>query len=519
MYNKGVFREGIPEIIQYMVMLILGFIIVNVYVAYSGLAAETASTMGLTSSAITSANYTTIIGMAISFPVILRVKMILKTIDKLFWGCLIMAFISFISIYNTDYYFLLFLSFFMGVVKMNCLFEFILLFLGMIVSKTGSKARFYAIFYGIIYSLVALGTFITIYISYGYQWEKTNLFFAIALLFCAIISKLTNHNLKFSRYYPLYYIDWFSVLLLVMGFIVLAHFFSYLTEYNWLMGDKRGLVLLILALLLITGGIFRQKFLRRPFWNLSSMKAKNVYIAAIFLFLTGVYQGANSFDTILMSSYMEYSTLQIGRITLWMVPGSLLGGTLGWFVLKNTKNLRMFIFLGFLVFTSCYLYGYFYLNHQLTVQYFYLTHFLKSLAIAILYIGLWHYLTYTLSLDESLSVMSLMLIIRTFVAVAFFGAVYAFLSYFFQRQSISDLAVFLDTSIFGINNRQQYSAVQKGAILVSIKKIYGLILLISIPLLASILTHNFGYLNLRRKVRLRTFSKNVTAILLNRRKG
>ncbi|MDM1296861.1 hypothetical protein HX021_21460 [Sphingobacterium sp. N143] len=496
----------------------MGFVIVNVYVVYSGLAAETASTMGLTSSAITSANYTMIVGMAITFPVILRIKMILRSTDKLFWGCLLMAFISFISIYNSDYYLLLFLSFLMGIIKMNCLFEFILLFMGLIITKTGNKARFYAIFYGILYSLVALGTFTVLYISFGYQWERTSLFFTIALLFCAILSKVTTHNSRFSRYYPFYYIDWFSALLLVAGFLILAHFFAYITEYNWLIGDRNGFPLLLLSILLISGGILRQQKLERPFWNLSSMKKRSVHIAAIFLFFTGIYQGANAFDTLLMSSYLGYSTLQIGWVTLWMIPGSSLGGLLGWFVLKNTKNLKTFVFCGFLIFACNYLYGYFFINHQLTIEYFYLTHFLKSLAIGMLYIGLWHYLTYNLSLDESLSVMSLMLIIRTFLAVAFFGSIYTFLNYFFQKQSIDYQAVLLDRNIFGKNNMQKYSTAQAQAILVGIKKIYGLILIISVPLLIAILAHGFGYSNRRKKVRIRKFSRNATAFLFNRMK-
>lgn len=504
MYNRGLFKAHIPPFLQFVIMFIFGFVLVNVYAVYPGNAAEIYSTLGWSSGVITSANNTMIIGMALTFPLILRVKMVIKAQAKLFWGCLLLAALSIVSIYNTSYVMLLVISFSMGVIKMNCLSEFTLLFITIVTQKTGAKVKSYAYFYAVLYAIVAMGTFVAIYSAYGFSWERTCVVFAILLVLCAILTLFTVHASSFSKYYPLYYIDWFSVACLSLGFALWSHLFAFIQEYNWFYGDYRGVLYGISGLLLIVLGMIRQRYLKRQFWQLITMRKRNVWVAAIFIFTIGIYQGASGFDTLLMSSVLRYDTLTVGKVNLAMIPGSLLAGAIGLLLLKkDNQGLKTFVILGFSVFILQYAVSYFYIHPQLTIGYFYFTHFMRALAIGILYIGLWHYLTMGLELNDSLSIMSLMLIVRTFLALAIFSALYSYLSYVLQRTSVGEQALFINFSYVENSANISLSAVQQQALLASFKTIYGYILLASIPVMTVVSLHGFGLFQWKVSIQMR----------------
>lgn len=85
-----------------------------------------------------------------------------------------------------------------------------------------------------------------------------------------------------------------------------------------------------------------------------------------------------------------------------------------------------------------------------------------------------------------------------------FAPVYSYLLYRYQLESIGDLVVYLDMNTFGMLNSQKYSQMQQQAILVSLKKIFGWVIIFSLPILSFVLWYNFGKVNLRRLVYLKS---------------
>ncbi|PTX07218.1 hypothetical protein [Sphingobacterium faecium] len=85
-----------------------------------------------------------------------------------------------------------------------------------------------------------------------------------------------------------------------------------------------------------------------------------------------------------------------------------------------------------------------------------------------------------------------------------FAPVYSYLLYRYQLQSIVDLVVYLDMNTFGMLNSQKYSQMEQQAILVSLKKIFGWVIIFRLPILSFVLWYNFGKVNLRRLVYLKS---------------
>jgi len=101
-----------------------------------------------------------------------------------------------------------------------------------------------------------------------------------------------------------------------------------------------------------------------------------------------------------------------------------------------------------------------------------------------------------------LSLIGIMLLVRTFIATAFAGAIISWAAYQGQWQSLSDISVYLDTGDFS-DGMSMYQTTQVNAMMASSKIVLGYLCWLIIPILIFVLTHHYGQFNNRRIVFLR----------------
>lgn len=504
MYERGLFVSWIPKPLQFTLMFLFGFVLLGVNGVYSGNGAETYSSMGLTPAIVTSSNNAMFIGQALIFTIVLRVKMYVRSQTKLFWGFIILSVLSLACTYSPDYYTLIICSFVLGAVKMLCLHEFMFILMTTMVLPGGNKARIFYLLFPAIFSAYPLGAFISTIISYGYQWERANWLFTTLLLICALLIKVVVHNKRFSKPYPLHYIDWFSLVIVAVGLLLLNHVLSFSSEENWFHDNEYVKIRLLLSIILISLGLLRQRYLKRPIWSLQALGKKNVLIGYGLIFLLGILQAAVGLETIFISTLMKYDQKHMALLSLWMVPGALFSGVLGFYCIRYRNNLKQLVLGGFTIFIAYYVLLYMNLSTDISINFFYIGYFIRSLALGMIYIGVWYFFTKDLVMEQLIPVMSGMQIIRTFFSVMAFAPIYSYLMYRYQLQSIGDLAVHLDFNNFGILNLQKYSQMQQQATIVSLKKIFGWVIIFSLPVFSFVLVYNFGNVNLRRLVYLKS---------------
>lgn len=503
-YNRGLFVSWIPRPMQFVLMFFFAFVLMGVNSVYPGNAAETYSSKGLTPAAITSLNNAMYIGQGLIFTLVFRVKMYLRSITKLFLGFILLALLSLLCTYAQDYYVLVFCSFILGAIKMLCLHEFLFLFMTTMVLPGGNLARIFYLMFPALFTASPLGAFVAMFVSYGHQWERTNWVFIILLLICALLVRLVVHNKRFSKHYPLYYIDWFSIVLVAGGLLLMNHVLSFVSEDNWFLDNALVQARLILSIVLLSLGLLRQRYLKRPIWPLNALGKKNVLIGYGLIFFLGILQGAVGLETVFISTLMKYDQKHMAILTLWMIPGSILSGVVGFYCIRYRTNLKELILAGFTIFVLYYIGLYINLSKDLTIEFFYAGYFIRSLATGMIYIGVWYFLTKGLVMAQLIPIMSGMQIIRTFLSVMAFTPIYSYLMYSYQLQSVGDLAVYLDMNTFGMLNLQKYSDMQQQALMVSLKKIFGWVIIFSLPILSFVLWYNFGKVNLRRLVYLKS---------------
>ncbi len=142
---------------------------------------------------------------------------------------------------------------------------------------------------------------------------------------------------------------------------------------------------------------------------------------------------------------------------------------------------------------------YFLMAPVIDIEYLYAISVIKGLGMTVLFIGIWYYAMSTLPMDEMLSAVSVLMVVRTFVGVALFAAVYSWAQYQLQWQSAANLATGMDAVTYS-GGTALYAPLQIQAVLDATKTLYGYVCIGGLFVLTYVLTHHFGRLDFRRMV-------------------
>ncbi len=218
MYNQGLFHHWVPKPLQLLLLLIFQFAFLAVSGVYTTNIYYMAGQSGNQSDFYMWSYYAGSIGMGVAMPLLVRIKSRFRTKEIVSGALVILAFCSFIIGTTTQPYVIVLCSLVMGFVKMFGSIE-MLLVLMFILSPDGNRGRFYSIFYP--YALIAsqFTSYLMTDLSYELNWQISYMYMAAACLFLALISIIFQHNQRFVRKLPLYYVDWLSAMLFSVCFL------------------------------------------------------------------------------------------------------------------------------------------------------------------------------------------------------------------------------------------------------------------------------------------------------------
>lgn len=253
--------------------------------------------------------------------------------------------------------------------------------------------------------------------------------------------------------------------------------------------------------------VYRQKFVKRKLYNFSIFyKASNVYHSIFLLLFLGMFLSVSSIYTQYASGVLGYSNLVIAHINIYMVPGIIVAGILAYFGFKNKWKIKYYIVLGFICFFLHCLMLYLIIQPQMNIEYLEFSMLIKGLGMGILFIGIWFYASSNLSLDDLFGTMSILLMLRSFVATAIGGSLLGFLAYQSQWQSLNDIALNLDSGYFA-NGMSMYQNISLNASMASVKIVLGYLCWMIVPILIFVMFHHYGEFNIRRIILFRKVIK------------
>lgn len=500
MYNKAPFASWVPKPLMLLLMLVILFPVLTVSGVYTSVITDVSGAMATYTEYISLANNAGTIGMGCAIMILLRVKMRFRTKEIIAGSAIILALTSYMCGTTDSPFVLVACSFLIGFFKMFPLIEMVLPIM-FIIAPTGDRGRFYSIFYPLSIGMGQLSGYYFSAMVFNGSWQTPYMLMAALMLVVAAVSLIFQHNQRFGFKMPLYQIDWLSMLLLFASFMSLNYFLVFMKQQNWF-HSSNIIASLIIGVVLFIALVYRQNSLKRKMIDFAAFKKKNVIHSSILLLFLGLYLASSSVYTQYAVGVLGYNNLINAQTNLWMIPGIVIAGILAFFGFKNKWYIKYYIILGFVCFALHTLSLYLIIQPQMDIRYLEYATVLKGMGMGILFIGIWFYASLNLPMNEMLGMMVILIVLRSFLATAFGGAIIGWASYQSQWQSLNDISMYLDTGEIP-NGMAIYQNISLNALMASGKIVLGTLTWLIIPVIVLVATHSYGSFHYKRVVLLR----------------
>ena len=501
MYNKGLFADWVPK--PLMLVLIIVFLIPILVVSgiYTGNLSFMVSSLGTDNAWIVFANYAGVVGMGVSMPVIFRYKMRFHTKFLMMRTLLFLALASFMIATTDNNIVLVACSFFIGFLKMFALLELILPLM-YIISPDGNRPRFYSIFYPVAIIIPQIAGYIMTKFGFATYWQNANFIMAILMLFLAGLAMVFMHNKRFDKKVPLIYVDWTGMILYTGIFLSMAYFIAFAKQENYFRSDN-----IILATVLVIVGIvlyqINQRLTKRPFVDFRYLKNYSVIHGIMMLFMLGFFLAGSSLQSKITIGMLGFNPVD-NSYNLWMIPGLILASVFSLKWLVNNKSIKIYILTGFAAFIFYYVLMYFLISPNLSYEQLIIPNILRGFGMAVLFIGVWLYALGNLSLDATLGVAAVLIIVRTMIGPGVWSLIFNYIDGIWSLEALTNMAGQLDASAIDKRSAMgMFKSINLDALLISTKRLYGLLILLGIAVLVYVSFLNFEGLSKRRLVMLR----------------
>jgi hypothetical protein len=501
-YNKGLFADWVPKPVQLLLIVLLLTSLLAVNGVYTVNIGYMVGSLGTQNSWIVFANYATIIGMGISLPLILRFKLRFRLKQTMVRTFLSLAILMMVIGTTDNSMVIVAASFFVGFFRMFALLELVfpLLF---ILSKDGNRPRFYSIFYPFAITIPQIVGYYVVKAGHYISWEHTYYAMAIIMLGCVILSVVFIHNQRFSHKLPLYYIDWFGMLLFGIVLMALAYFIAFARQLDYF-NSKEIILSLIIFGLGTTAYLIHQEFEKRPFVNLKALSQYNVFHGIMLLFMLGFFLAGGSLQSSITMGVLGYDASWNNLLNLWMIPGIILAGIFGILWLAKGKSIKVYVMAGYTAFLFYNIMLYFLIDPNLEYQMLIVPNMIRGFGMVTLFIGVWYYTLNNLSMENTLSVVAFMLVVRSVIGPGFLSLIVNYVNDAWQLDALNNLALNMDSvEISKQAALGMYKTVRIQALIIGLRRILGALILLGGVILLYNAFHHFDGLTKRKIVIIR----------------
>lgn len=246
---------------------------------YLAAASDMVSTTGLMQEDILMAGYASLVGMAINFAVMFRIKFRFTNRTQLLVCCMVLIAANMICAHTDSVPVLVTACFFAGWFRMQATFacnSTIQLWL----TPVRDMSIFFCYVYIVVDSAIQLSGIATVYTAFSFQWEYMHWIMIGLLALMMLMVLVLVRPVRAPMFIPLLGIDWlgsavWAVFMLCFTFVcVYGSYFDW-----WEAWEIRWTTLLGLACLAIN--LWRASFLRHPYITFMAMKNRNVVRATL----------------------------------------------------------------------------------------------------------------------------------------------------------------------------------------------------------------------------------------------
>ena len=472
------------------------FILFVLIVQFSGgvyLAAgsDMVGTTALMQEDVLMAGYASLIGLAINFAVMFRIKFRFSTRTQLLVSCIILIAANVICAYTTSVPLLVITCFIAGWFRMQATFacnSTIQLWL----TPVRDMSIFFCYVYIIVDSVIQISGIATIYTAFFSQWEYMHWIMTGLLALMMIMVMILVKPVRGPMFIPLLGIDWIGAILWA-GFMMCFTFICVYGNYFdwWDALEIRSAALIGFVCLCLN--LWRATFLHHPYISFQAMKNRNVIRATgIYLVFFTLIATEHVFEHSYAANILGFDETNLIDLNWYVFAGILAGCAFTYFTFALRKwRYKTMTAIAFALAIIYLAYFYFYIDYGVEKEMLFIPLFFRGAAAVIISIV---FLTSIVQSGLPFQVFPQALTINGFTG-AVMGATFgpAVIGEILRHTMAKNAALLginiSDTNpdIANVPLGQLYGMVQIQALVVSMKEIYGWLLIIALASLIVIL--------------------------------
>lgn len=458
---------------------------------YLAAATDMVGTTALMQEDILMAGYASLIGMSINFAVMFRIKFRFSTRTQMLASGAVLIAANIICAHTTSVPVLVGTCFVAGWFRMQATFacnSTIQLWL----TPVRDMAIFFCYVYIVVDSVIQLSGIATVYTAFFSQWEYMHWGMTGLLALMMLMVTVLVKPLHCPMYIPLLGVDWIGALLWAMFMMCFTFVCVYGNYFDWWDAvEIRGAALTGTACAAIN--VWRATFLHHPYIGLRAMKNRNVVRATgIYLVFFTLLATEHVFEHSYAANILGFDETNLIDLNWYVFAGIVAGCAFTWltFALRKWryKTMTAIAFALAIVYLA---YFYFFIDYGVEKEMLFLPLFFRGAASVIISII---FLTSIVQSGLSFQEFPQALTINGFTG-AVMGAVFGpAVVGELLRHVMAENASLLGANIVDFNPDiahapigQLYGMVQTQALVISMKEIYGWLLIAAIISLALIL--------------------------------
>jgi DHA2 family multidrug resistance protein len=501
MYNKGQFHPWVSENFGTVLICILTLPVLSVGGIYTANLGDMYAGLGRLSEDMSFANYTTTIGMVIAFSFVFPIKKLLHPKVIILAVLIFLALLSLAIAQLEDPVLIGICSFWIGFLKIIGMVELITPLM-ILIAPTGDRGVFYSVFYPISIGVGQLAAYYTAKLAYEYNWHYSYVVMAGVLLGCGLLVVIFMHNKRAGKREWVKDIDWISIGLMTTILLLINFILVYAKAIGWtasnLFTSCCGLLIVLIVVF-----IYRQVGQHNQFLLLHVFKKRNVLTAFLLIGLMGMFLATATMQSA-FTGLMKYDSQTNALLNLFMVPTAFLAGFVAYWCFKKQIAIRWLFLMAFLSFQVYTVAMYFLIAPVIDIRYLFIPILFKGFGMCMAYVAGGYYFANKLTMGELMATLPLLIAVRTFISVAFFGSLFSWALYHLQWDNMQVLSGSMDAmNSYGMergSGLQLFSSVQIQATLMAIKQVFGFVALAGMLVLVYILLHPFQRMHRRKLV-------------------
>lgn len=458
---------------------------------YLAAASDMVGTTALMQEDILMAGYASLIGMAINFAVMFRIKFRFSTRTQLLASCIVLIAANMICANTSSVPLLVATCFVAGWFRMQATFacnSTIQLWL----TPVRDMAIFFCYVYIIVDSVIQLSGIATIYTAFFSQWEYMQWIMTGLLALMMVMVLILVRPVRGPMFIPLLGIDWIGAFLWAVFMMCFTFICVYGNFYDWWDATEiQAASLLGLACLALN--LWRATFLHHPYISFQAMKNHNVIRATlVYLLFFTLLATEHVFEHSYAANILGFDETNLIDLNWYVFAGIIAGCAFTYFTFALHKwRYKTMTAIGFTMAIIYLAYFYFFIDYGVEKEMLFIPLFFRGAASVIISIV---YLTSIVQSGLPFMVFPQALTINGFTGAVMSATLGPAIIGEFLRHIMAKNASLLGANIVDTNPEamfqplgQLFGTVQMQALVVSMKEIYGWLLIVAIVFLTVIL--------------------------------